>query len=247
MRRPQVKLTAQLEKRLLAYAAAATAAGMGTLANPQAEAKIVYTPKHATMPVNKPYPVDLNHDGTADFVLLFGYHQAPFDKVRVLSFCHDVSFFSFTNSVGYFCSSHAGPDSQNKVVVSATNRGAALRPGAKIQNGDAFGGNSRGFGRGIVMGEVFYTNTRTEVTWIGPWANGGKGVTDRYLGIKFAINGKFHYGWARLTLKTDGTDFTVTLNGYAYETIAGKGIVAGQTEDMNQTQGSLGSLALGGK
>ncbi len=47
----------------------------------------------------------------------------------------------------------------------------------------------------------------------------------RYLGLKFQIKGKTHYGWARLKGSCGGA----TLTGYAYETIAGKAIKAGQT------------------
>ena len=47
----------------------------------------------------------------------------------------------------------------------------------------------------------------------------------RYLGLKFQIKGKTHYGWARLKGSCGGA----TLTGYAYETIPGKAIKAGQT------------------
>jgi hypothetical protein len=87
--------------------------------------------------------------------------------------------------------------------------------------------------------------------------NGGKGVKDRYLGIKFKIKNKFHFGWARLTVATTSNSFTATLTGYAYETIACKGIIAGKTkgsddvsvEESNAIPSSepatLGMLALG--
>jgi hypothetical protein len=61
----------------------------------------------------------------------------------------------------------------------------------------------------------------------GPWA----GVTNQYLGLKFLINGQYHFGWARLSVK--GT--RVALKGYAYETIPNKPILAGQTEDLATT------------
>jgi hypothetical protein len=56
-------------------------------------------------------------------------------------------------------------------------------------------------------------------------------VSNRYLGLKFKIDGKTHYGWARLTVQLPG-NFLVkaTLTGYAYETVAGKAIRAGQTK-----------------
>jgi hypothetical protein len=59
----------------------------------------------------------------------------------------------------------------------------------------------------------------------GQWAN----IRSRYLGLKFRIKGKIHYGWARLNVTVGNSKITATLTGYAYETIASKPIVAGQT------------------
>jgi hypothetical protein len=120
---------------------------------------------------------------------------------------------------------------------------AALRYGAKIQHSDRFAND--GVDLGGVVGRL-YSNT----AWLGPWFNGGKGVKNRYLGLKFKIKGKFHFGWARLTVKTTKNDFTATLTGYAYETIPGKAIIAGQTQGpdvITVPAGSLGRLALGRK
>ena len=67
----------------------------------------------------------------------------------------------------------------------------------------------------------------------GQWAN----VRGRYLGLKFLIKGKIHYGWARLNVTVGQSKITATLTGYAYETIPGKPIVAGRTkgpEDGNE-------------
>jgi hypothetical protein len=59
----------------------------------------------------------------------------------------------------------------------------------------------------------------------GPWVS----VTKRYLGLKFQIDGKTHYGWARLNVQVQGNNITATLTGYAYESIPNKRIRAGQT------------------
>jgi hypothetical protein len=74
------------------------------------------------------------------------------------------------------------------------------------------------------------SSTRT----IGPWRN----VTNRYLGLKFKINGKFHYGWARLSVKAFKGQFKIvaTLTGFAYETIPGKAITAGATKGPDDTE-----------
>jgi hypothetical protein len=61
---------------------------------------------------------------------------------------------------------------------------------------------------------------------LGRWLN----VTNGYLGLKFTVKGKIHYGWARLTVQVLGRAFIkATLTGYAYETIPNKPIIAGRT------------------
>ena len=76
----------------------------------------------------------------------------------------------------------------------------------------------------------------------GPWVH----AQNRYLGLIFVIDGKEHFGWARLTNHEfeDSTDIL----GYAYETVPGKPIIAG--DEGNQTKASaqpatLGALAAG--
>jgi hypothetical protein len=80
-------------------------------------------------------------------------------------------------------------------------------------------------------------------------------VTRRYLGLKFKIDGKTHYGWARLNVQegSGNLQITATLTGYAYETVPGKEILAGQTASQvddssageKSAPTSLGTLALG--
>ena len=64
----------------------------------------------------------------------------------------------------------------------------------------------------------------------GNWIN----VTNQYLGLKFEINGKTHYGWARLSVQAVYYTITATLTGYAYETIPNKPIIAGRTKGPDE-------------
>jgi hypothetical protein len=89
---------------------------------------------------------------------------------------------------------------------------------------------------------------------VGPWVGKGKGVRNRYLGLKFVIHGKVHYGWARLSVTLGHhrqyDDVSGTLTGYAYETIPNKPIIAGQITgpDVITVQPeTLGRLARGRK
>jgi hypothetical protein len=119
---------------------------------------------------------------------------------------------------------------------------AALKRGTRIPNRLGFFSWAR---------MAYQSYHGPDSTHSGNWIN----VTNRYLGLKFKIHGKTHYGWARLSVQ----DFVVTLTGYAYETIPNKPIIAGKTkgrddasvEESNATPSptrklaSLGLLALG--
>jgi hypothetical protein len=76
-----------------------------------------------------------------------------------------------------------------------------------------------------------------------PWNN----VKQAYLGLKFVIKGKTHFGWARLKVSVDPLKLSITaiLTGYAYETTPGKPIIAGATKGPDEQAGSLGALAAG--
>jgi hypothetical protein len=68
--RGQARLNEILERHLLVYAAAASAAGVGMLAGAQpAEAEIVYTPAHLVLTAHHKVSLDLNHDGISDFTI----------------------------------------------------------------------------------------------------------------------------------------------------------------------------------
>jgi hypothetical protein len=85
-------------------------------------------------------------------------------------------------------------------------------------------------------------------TWQGPWANGGKGLKNGYLGLKFTLNGKVRYGWARVSLTVKSNRFSNTiLTGYAFETIPNKPIIIGKTHgpDVIVKPATLGALAAG--
>ena len=250
--RKTAKLSPSVHHQLNTYALAATAAGVSALALAQpAEAKIVYTPANIQIS-GKPLPIDLNHDGVVDFFLFhYGFHTST--GGNALLACLN-PFFNETRTV--CVSSSLGKNALNAFRVVESNGaqwGAAVKPGAKIVGGDKFRS-----GHYANLGQVMFINTQ-KPHWGGPWVDGGEGVKNRYLGVKFQINGHFHFGWARITVKTQGTEFTATLTGYAYETIAGKGIVAGQTkgtDDMPEgpdaaltmptpAPATLGALALG--
>jgi hypothetical protein len=78
----------------------------------------------------------------------------------------------------------------------------------------------------------------------GEWRN----VNNRYLGIRFQVNGQFHYGWARLNVRSRLRNFPLscnifaTLTGYAYETVPNRPIIAGKTQSADAKRPAPASL-----
>jgi hypothetical protein len=199
---------------------------MLALAQP-AQAKIVYTKTHQKLLLKNPNFLDLNNDGVIDFSLILQSTYAPGVHTSSLAIGDYV--------VG-------GP---NRIAGSTEGWASALRAGARIK--------SAGLARGDM--EHVESNVATS-SFRGNWANGGKGVSDRYLGLKFYIDGQAHYGWARLSVWFRESDFhhksriEGRLTGYAYETIPNKPIIAGKTtgKDVITVEfGSLGHLARGAR
>jgi hypothetical protein len=221
--RMTAELSNSLHQRLNAYAIVASAAGVGLLALVlPAEGKIVYTKAHKVIGPNSFFQLDLNHDGISDFV--FANETGQTDGY----------------ASGYF--RVGGSVSDNSIVTTHRGDAAALRAGVRV------GGKPlppHFFGP--IMAAFREHCTRQCTThFSGPWANSGKGVKNRYLGLKFLIKGKTHYGWARLNCGPNNIDGVLT--GYAYETIPDKPIITGKTKgpDVTTVQpASLGHLAAG--
>lgn len=213
-------LGTKLERNLIAYATAASAAGIGLFgASSPSEAKVVYTPVHKVIPPGSDYKIDLNNDGTFDF-----------DIVN-----------SQTTSTGLITRLYERPLGQHNAVQTLTSQGwaRALHKGGRVGPKKTF--LSQRPAMMLVVDRGSTTSAR------GPWVN----VVNRYLGLRFKIQGITHYGWARLTVQLDYyMNITATLTGYAYETIPHKAIVAGN-RGSTTGQGpeaepvSLGHLALG--
>jgi hypothetical protein len=218
-------LSESLHHRLNAYALAASAAGVGMLALAQpAEAKVIYTSVHIHIPPAQNYRLDINQDGITDF--------------------------TFTNAFRGWSSSYRnwfveGAGDSNAVVGDAS----VLRRGAVIGPRDAF----------AQFSQVMLEGSRWSYRTSGGGGNcsnsavgGNWNRKDGYLGLKFLVNGKVHYGWLRLKVgwnKKEGHPLIhPLLQGYAYETIPNKPIIAGKTRGkdvITVEPASLGHLARG--
>jgi hypothetical protein len=204
-------LSESCHERLNAYAIAG-AAGLGMLTLvPPAGAKIVYTP--ANEPLMNQYGVllDLNHDGISDFSF-YGISTSN-RGISTFVFALTVSPVQRRNAIW-------GVESHEHASCAA-----ALPAGVRVGPKRPFQPNRE------VMFDV--SGGPLGGTAFGRW--GGKpGMA--YLGLKFSIEGKEHFGWARVKITNT---YTATLTGYAYETIPNKPILTGKTKGTD----AIGSVS----
>ena len=201
--RKPFSLSNSLHHQLNLYAIAAGAAGMGMLALAQpTEAKIIYTKADEKI---APFDLPLDMDGT-----------------RVLLFMA----YTMVTTPGTVWRVSINPARGNGIWVTAKGKAAALRAGAEIGPKAPFSSQNSD----VSMGAIAIGNGKRY--YFGPWENGGKGVKNRYLGLRFQIKGKTHYGWARLHFPSPQL---AKLTGYAYETIPNKPILAGETKGADES------------
>jgi hypothetical protein len=216
------QLSESLHQQLSSYALAASAAGVGLLALAQpAEAKIIYTSIHHVITQNHHYNLDRNHDGVADFKLS-NYYNCGTDLCAIRLYALPAAAGNAVEGINGPLGPPQRCQPNDPMIAYALSRGSRVGPKAPFCGG--------------MMANV------SSLATYGKWWN----VNNRYLGLKFQIKGKTHYGWARLSVKGSGSKITAILTGYAYETTPNKPIIAGKTKGNDESQGaSLGALAAG--
>jgi hypothetical protein len=203
-KRALARLDWRLERMLLSYAVAATAAGLGMLTcSPQAEATVVYTPTWIPIaPISSVTNLDLNNDGIADFQIS--------NKVGTRRCGESTS--------NCFVTMRVLPQSASNAIwgtggsASALGNGVTVGSQGKFQAGHEF------------MAKEHFSRRSSSYGTAGPW----KETTRGYLGLKFIIQGQVHYGWARLNVTATTKGIYGAISGYAYETVPNKPIRTGQ-------------------
>ena len=235
----QPVLSKSIDQRMKVYSAVAVAAGVSVLALGQsAQGEVVITRKTIPIPTSNfffppptPVLISLNNNSINDFsfsLYSFAYHS------------FDVSLTVRPLEGGAVV---ATPNGKGGFYASALARGAKIGPSAHFSSkGAADVEAARGFDASSNYSRKLYGN------WGGNPAN-------RYLGVRFLINGQTHYGWVRLTVTTEPRGFSAEITAYAYETTPNKRILAGLSEtsaagmlppqEIQKAQPSLGMLALG--
>jgi hypothetical protein len=165
---------------------------------------------------------ELNHDGA---IQIDFNHDGQIDFLIRESVTHQLDF---PWNVLDAAPAHGGGIEMGIGVGVA----ADLRYGAKIGPGKIFYPKTAGM-MGASIGGGYYG---------GSWAPRS---TDRYLGVKFLIDGQIHYGWARVSAAMTFRDggIIALLTGYAYETQPGRPIEAGDEGPASAGQANFGSTS----
>jgi hypothetical protein len=226
-------LARSYQRQLTSYALAATAAGVSVLAlTAPSEAEIVYKQAHRVIGDGASFNLDLTGDKTVDLSIENKHHL----HCTTDGFCSSTQFLNVKMA------------GANQVVYNVYGA-VAIKPGVQIGPKNVWRGGIQNMA--VMLGGFGTSGVG------GSWIN----VKNRYLGVKFNVKGRTHFGWARLSVQIQlPQTITATLTGYAYETIPDKPITAGQTKGPDNTNieepnaslttppprpATLGTLALG--
>lgn len=207
-------LSSKLGKRLMAYSAAAGAIlAVGQTANAQV---ITYTDVDPDATVSSgTYELDLNNDGTAEFILEQGSFFSGWSTIRIKP-----GYYAGFMSTQYPPASGWG----TYTFAQQLSSGSSVAPTATFNSSFLNSTMSLGF-FGTITG--------------GPWP----GQTEQFLGLRFSLdNGStFHYGWARISVDASCAQFTI--HDYAYNETADEAIDAGETGSGGSAAATASDLA----
>jgi hypothetical protein len=193
-----------IQQKLAQYSAIA---GSVLLAGSDVDAQIAYTnvDPNEKIFLDDVYNLDLDNDGIFDFKFTVASQVFGYWRVAEIS------------------SADSAP-SQNYVSRSEDFFAAALNANDFIGSGNNWvkPGYYYGGAPYLEYYQIGSPSNGSPGQLYGPW--GGKG--DHYLGLKFGINGEYHYGWARLNVTR--TASFLNIKAYAYNTVPGEPILAGQ-------------------
>jgi hypothetical protein len=236
-----------LSRQIAQYSLAAAAAGVSTLALSQpADAKVVITNKNIPIPFCFAlFPcsvsLDLNGDGVNDL------------KFSLIS-----SYTYSAHSLQLHVAAHNGGGVVGTAGGAHGPYASPLLRGAHIGPSDHFSG-----GKDTVEVSYRHYDRSGELSNLKLYGKWGANHPNRFLGVKFKINGTTHFGWVRITVNVPSpscvplcsTDLSATITEYGYETVANKSLGAGLASDSADDQAqaipdepsrpSLGMLAFG--
>ena len=176
-----------------------SALSVAMVAGADAVGQIEYTDLSPDVGGDVLYLLDLDNNGVVDYNV--GHFYANI-VLNVYFYDASNSFINTTSAVG-------------------VNYPTALDMGDTISSGNSNWDAGGAFNILGVYGGVNGCNSRPSAEFCGA-------VGDKYLGLKFDIDGATHYGWARIAAVT-GSPTNWAIKDYAYNTTADEAINAGQT------------------
>ena len=190
----------KLSKRIAQYGSLSMAiAGVSN-----ASGEIIYTDIADTGGLGISYNLDLDGDGTIDFKIEHSYYSSGYINDLLMN-------RNFNTQNGVLGSVFSGP--YTSVYPFALGSTTLISSNSNSNWIDVDGNmylNLRSCG--------YLTNSN--------WCDGESEVTDKFLGLRFEISGNIHYGWARLAIGANPSNWLIT--DYAYEETAGIDIRAGE-------------------
>jgi hypothetical protein len=189
----------ELQKKLNVYAAAAGTLAVAGAAN----AQVVYT--------------DINPDTVLHDSLFYNLNM---DNAGLPEFRFETIEYQLSSGVANIAA--VGPISNANNAILGSLYSSSIPVPFSMNNGDSISGTNANWQDQTVNGGAQYLAGVYGSYSIGNWI----GVNDKYMGVRFRIGTNTHYGWVRLSVSA-GAD-TITIKDYAYQTLPGVGITAGQ-------------------
>ena len=153
-------------------------------------------------------PIDLNHDGNADFNIFGEFGSGGFSSVPI-----------FRTALVY-----AGAQPGNQIGVVSTFAGIGIAQALNF--GQEVGPNLR------FSSAIRHTFKLAEFYSIGSGPKSAVGEfydqKNKFVALKLALNGETYYGWARVSTKEVGDKLAFELVDYAYQSTPNLPILAGQ-------------------
>lgn len=225
----ETQLGESLSKRLAAYALAATAAaGIGLAAGPApAEGSVISHTASLTVSCTRVHTDDI----------FSCQSHATLDIVGAVNLTFRVAGNS-VNTEGFERHLTLDVIGKGAEIAVSSSRAFSFQGPARFGNGHPIG-PAEGFlppGSSGAMALIFPIIPNALGNWLS-----GRG----YLGFEFSSHGE-HFGWvaASVSNRGEGAIFALDVTGYAYDTVAGQTILAGQTTAVPEP-GTLVLLALG--
>jgi len=215
-----------LEQRVLLYTLAAGAAL--AVASP-AQAKVIFTPSNVVV-----YSEPCNGSPAGNSYGSTNYLAIDLNNDGVVDFSlYDLCGYTYTlrrSTIGVGLNLIARGAANLKLADVSDRLPLGLRKGSLIGSSGVFTSQD------VLAGRV----ARGDVN--GHFLN----VHNRYVGVKFIINGEAHYGWIGFRkVTTPYLSNTAVLGGWAYETVPNKAIRAGdEGEDDSAISGAIEPTSL---